>query len=142
MYAPPPWIGGITAGILHSTNVAKINLISTAATANSEIEFGDNISGGLVKLQATPSDGASVATNFKIMINNAERLKVQNDATTITGGLTVAGNAAMSTLTCSGDATFGNIQCGTMYSAGFLPSNHTFSGGLKWEWCPRLICVA
>ena len=64
MYAPPPWIGGITAGLIHSTNVAKLNIISTAAAATSEIEFGDTISGGLVKLQATPSDGGSDATKF------------------------------------------------------------------------------
>ena len=46
-YAPPPWIGGITAGLIHATNVANINLISTAAAAaNSEIEFGYTTSGG------------------------------------------------------------------------------------------------
>ena len=62
MLAAPPWIGGFTTGIMQTTNVAKINLISTAAT-DSEIELGDNTLGGYVKLQATPSDGGSVATN-------------------------------------------------------------------------------
>ena len=31
MSAAPPWIGGFTTGIMDATNVAKINLISTAA---------------------------------------------------------------------------------------------------------------
>ena len=55
MLAAPPWIGGFTTGIMDTTNVAKINLISTAAT-DSEIELGNNALGGFVKLQATPSD--------------------------------------------------------------------------------------
>ena len=46
MSSTPPWIGGFTTGIMDTTNVAKINLISTAAT-DSEIELGNNTLGDL-----------------------------------------------------------------------------------------------
>ena len=119
MSAAPPWIGGFSTGIMNTTNVANINLISTAATSN-EIELGNNTLGGFVKLQATPSDGGSVATNFKVLASGTERLRVENDATTVAGGLTV-----------SGTTNLAQLQCGTLYSAGYLPSNHTFSSGFE-----------
>ena len=119
MLAAPPWIGGFTTGIMDTTNVAKINLISTAAT-DSEIELGNNALGGFVKLQATPSDGNSVATNFKVLVSNTERLRVQSDATTITGGLTV-----------SGTTNLGRLQCGEIYSAAFFESTHVPAAGFN-----------
>ena len=61
-----------------------------------------------------------MATNFKVLVSGTERLRVDSDATTVAGGLTV-----------SGTTNLAQLQCGTLYSAGYLPSNHTFSSGFE-----------
>ena len=65
-----------------------------------------------MRLQATPSDGGSVATNSKVLVSGSERLRVQSDATTVSGGLAV-----------SGITNLGKLQCGQLASSAFLIQN-------------------
>ena len=47
--------------------------------------------------------------------------------------LTVNGHTASNTLTCSGEVTFGNLQCGTIHSSAYFQIIHQLLD-LKWEW--------